>query len=175
MLVRAPSDRDDLARAARGLKRALAGTAVTSCNCYYESCIDRVIKSDREQIVVAMIAAAQRQIENIHAVLDCRINGVQNVFTASVQHATGENIVIAQPLAWSDSRHVVDLDTVHDGSFAGDSRRNASRVCTVILDGLGVQTLLAGFVVENFRDNNLLRDVVAVLILVMRSAVSCIA
>src|SRR4029453_18350904 len=48
-------------------------------------------------------------------------------------------------------------------------------VCTVILDRLSVQTLLAGFVIENFRNNNFFRDVVAVLILVMRSAVSRIA
>ena len=64
---------------------------------------------------------------------------------------------------------------VHDGSFAGHSSRNASRVCTVILDGLGVQTLVVGLIVENFRNNNLFRDVVAVLILVMRIAVSRIA
>ena len=76
MLVGAASDRDDLARAARGLKRALAGTAVTRSNCHYDSRIDRVIETDRKQIVVAMIAAAQRQVENIHAVLDCLINCV---------------------------------------------------------------------------------------------------
>ena len=45
MLVRAPSDRDDVARAARGLKRALTGTAVTSSNGHYESCIDSVVES----------------------------------------------------------------------------------------------------------------------------------
>src|SRR5512133_1783733 len=109
MLVRAPSNRDDLARAARGLKRPLAGTAVTGSHCHYDSRINGVIESDREQIVVAMVAAAQRQVENIHAVLDCLITRIQDVFTASVQHVTGENIVIAQPRAWSDARHITDL------------------------------------------------------------------
>ena len=122
-----------------------------------------------------MIAAAQRQVENIHAVLDCLIDCVQDVFTASVQHATGENIVIAQPRARSDARHVIDLYAVHNGSFAGYSSRYASRVGAVILDGLSVQTLVVGLIIENFRNNNFFRDVVAVLILVMRSAVSRIA
>ena len=175
MLVGAPSDRDDLARAARGFKRALAGTAVTSSNGHYQSCIDSVVESHRQQIVVAMITAAQRQVENIHSVLDCLINCIQDVFTASVQHATGENIVIAQPRARSDARHVIDLHAVHNSSFAGYSSRYASRVCAVILNGLGVQTLVVGLIIENFRNNNLFRDVVAVLILVMRSAVSRIA
>ena len=45
----------------------------------------------------------------------------------------------------------------------------------MILNGLGVQTLVVGLIVENFRNNNLFRDVIAVLILVMRSAISRIA
>ena len=45
----------------------------------------------------------------------------------------------------------------------------------MILDGLRVESLLLGLIVENFGNDNFLRDVVAVLILVMRSAISCIA
>ena len=45
----------------------------------------------------------------------------------------------------------------------------------MVLNSLGVEALLLGLVVEDFRNNNLFRDVVAVLILVMRSAVSRIA
>ena len=71
--------------------------------------------------------------------------------------------------------HVINLHAVHNSGFAGHSSRYASRVCAVILDGLSVQTLVVGLIVENFRNNNLFRDVVAVLILVMRSAVSRIA
>ena len=175
MLVRAPSDRDDLARAARGLKRALPRPLLPAATATTTSCIDCVVESNRQQIVVTMVAAAQRQIKNVHAVLDCRIDGVQDVFAASEQHVARENIVIAQPRARSDAGHVIDLHAVHNSSFAGYSSRNTSRVCAVILDRLRVQTLLAGFVIENFRNNNLFRDVVAVLILVMRSAVSRIA
>ena len=45
----------------------------------------------------------------------------------------------------------------------------------MILDGLRVEALLVGLIIENFRNNNLFRDVIAVLILVMRSAISRIA
>ncbi len=45
----------------------------------------------------------------------------------------------------------------------------------MILDGLRVESLLLGLIVENFGNDNFFRDVVAVLILVMRSAISCIA
>ena len=38
------------------------------------------------------------------------------------------------------------LHAVHNGSFAGHSSRNASRVCPVILDALGVQTLVVGLI-----------------------------
>ena len=175
MLIGASSDRDDLARATRGLKCALAGTAVTGSNCHYDSRINGVVETDRKQVVVTMVAAAQRQVENIHAVFDCRINCIQDVFTASVQHVTGENIVIAQPRAWSHARHITDLHAVRNSSFAGYSSRDASSVCPVILDALGVKTLVMGLIVENLRNNNFFRNVIAVLILVMRSAVSRIA
>ena len=52
MLVRARADRDDFARAARRLKRAWAGSAVTSCNGHDHACIDCVVESDRQQVVV---------------------------------------------------------------------------------------------------------------------------
>ena len=48
-------------------------------------------------------------------------------------------------------------------------------MCPVILDGLRVEALLVVLVIENFRNNNFFRDVIAVLILVMRSAISRIA
>src|SRR5207249_11869035 len=100
---------------------------------------------------------------------------VQDVFAASVQDVAWKNVVISQPCPRRDSRHVIDHNGIHDGSFARYSSRDASCVCAVILDCLCVQTLLAGFVIENLGDDNFWRDVFAVLILMMRSAISCIA
>jgi hypothetical protein len=45
----------------------------------------------------------------------------------------------------------------------------------VILDGLSVQTLLAGFVIENFRNDNFFRDILAVFVFAVRIAICCIA
>ena len=59
MLVCACSYRDDVARATGRLKRALARAAVTSGYGYNHSCLNSVVESVREQIVIAMIATAQ--------------------------------------------------------------------------------------------------------------------
>src|SRR5262249_25349792 len=76
MIVRAPSDGDDVARAARGLNRALTRTAVTSRYSHHESRFDSVVETMGQQVIVTMVTSTQGQIENIHAVLNCRINGV---------------------------------------------------------------------------------------------------
>ena len=102
-----------------------------------------------------MKAAAQRQVEDVHAVLDCRINCVQDIFVARVQDVAGKNVVIPQPRPRRDARHVIDAHTVHHSSFAGYSSCDSSGMCAVVLDRLGIETLLAGFVVEDFRNNNL--------------------
>ena len=47
---------------------------------------------NRKQIIVAMIAAAKRQVKNVHSILDCRVNGVQNVFAARVQQPPGKTL-----------------------------------------------------------------------------------
>src|SRR5262245_2779395 len=103
MLVRASSDCEDVARPARGLERALAGTAVTRCYSHYESGFDSVVETMGKQIVVTMVASTQRQVENIHSVLDRRINCVQDVFTARVQYAAWENVVVTEPRPWRDA------------------------------------------------------------------------
>jgi hypothetical protein len=74
MLVRAPTDSDDLACTARRPNRALAGPFVTSRNGYYDSCIDGVVETMGKQVIVTMVAAAQGQVENIHAVFDGCVN-----------------------------------------------------------------------------------------------------
>ena len=66
-------------------------------------------------------------------------------------------------------------DAVDDGSLAGHAGRDPGGVRPVILNGLRVEALLVGLVVEDFGNNDFWRDVLAVLILVVRIAICCIA
>src|SRR6266550_2311158 len=175
MVICTRSNRDDFAGATRGLKRALSGAAITGGYGHNHSCIDGIVEPDCQQIVVTMIAAAKRQVENVHAVFDSCINSVQDVFAASVQNASGKNVVISQPSARRDPGHIINAHAIYNRSFAGYSGGNSSCMCAMILDGLSVQTLLVVLIEKNFGNYNLFRDVIAVLILVMRSAISCIA
>ena len=101
-----------------------------------------------------MKTAAQRQVKNIHSVLDCRIDRIQDVFAASVQHVSREDVVVPQPRARSDTGHVIDAHPVHNSSLAGYSRGIASGVRPVVLDCLGVEALLFSFVIKYLGHNN---------------------
>src|SRR5262249_13122103 len=85
------------------------------------------------------------------------------------------NVVVTKPRPWRDARHVIDADPVHHGSLARYSSRNAGSVCSVILDRLRIEVVLVILVKENLRYDNFSRDVLAVLILVIRSAISLVA
>src|SRR5204862_813134 len=97
MLIRASADGNDLARAAGRLKCACSGTAVASRHGYYHARVHRVVETYCKQIVVTMVAAAQRKIQNIHSISDCGIDSVEDVLASRVQYVTGENVVIPQP------------------------------------------------------------------------------
>src|SRR4029077_2939909 len=139
--------------------------------------IDRIIESDRQQIVITMVAAPKRQIENIHSVSDGSINCVQDVFTASVQHVAGENIVIAQECPRRHAGHTIDQNTVYHCVQRGikNSGCDPGSMRSVVLNGLRIEVRLAVLIIENLGYNNFRGDVIAVLVWVLRIAVCRIA
>lgn len=48
-------------------------------------------------------------------------------------------------------------------------------MCPVVLDSLSIETLLLGFVIEDFGNNNFWRDILTVLVLDVRSAIGRVA
>ena len=90
-----------------------------------------------------MVAAAERQIKNIHAVLDRGINRVEDVLAASVSaRRPGEDVVVPQPGARRYPGHVIDTHAVDDSSLASHAGGDAGGVGPVILNRLRVEALL---------------------------------
>ena len=124
-----------------------------------------------------MVPSAKRQIENVHSVGDSRVNCVEDVLAASIGNIAREYVVIAQPGTGRDSGHIVDANAVHDriqGRII-NSGGDAGGVRSVVLNSLCVEVVLVILIVENLGHNNFWRDVFAVLVWGMRSAVCCIA
>src|SRR5205823_3982125 len=96
---------------------------------------------------------------------------------ASVGNATRENVVVPKPGPRRHPGHIADAHTVNDGIQRRiiNSSRNSGRVRPVILNGLRIEVLPLVLIIENLGNNNLLRDVLAVLVWSVRSAVCCIA
>src|SRR5438094_543037 len=177
MLICARADCDDFTRAPGRLNGALPGTAVPCRHSHGKARLNSIVEADCQQVVVPMVAAAKRQIENIHSVGDARVNCVEDVFAASIENIAREYVVITQPGTGGDTGHIVDVHAVHD-SIQGrviNSGRNTSGMRSMILDRLCIEILLVVFVVENFCNDDLWRDVLAVLVRMMRSAICCIA
>src|SRR4029077_235648 len=84
---------------------------------------------------------------------------------------------IAQECTWRHPRHTIDQDTVYHCVQRGikNSRCDPGSVRSMVLNGLRVEIRLVVLVIENLGDNNFRRDILAVLVLVMRIAVCCIA
>ena len=94
---------------------------------------DRVVEALGEQVVVAVVPAAERQVEDVHAVVHGGLDRVEDVLAAGVLDVAGEHVVVAQPRAGRDARHVVDLDALRRPrscrSRRQRSRRRACRGC----------------------------------------------
>src|SRR6266480_5887166 len=175
MLVCTSAGCNDFTRAARRLQGACPWSAVTSCNGYHYPCIHSVVESVRKQVIITMVAAAERKIENIHFISDGGIDSVKDVLAASVINIAREDIVVTQPRARCYAGHVIDAHAVEDRNLASNSSRDSSGMRPVVLDCLGVESLLVGLVIEDLGNNHFWRDVITVLVLVVRIAVCCIA
>src|SRR5262249_33742493 len=177
MLVCARADCNNLSRAAGRLNGVWPGAAVTGGDSYVHSCLDSIVEPDRQQIVVTLKRATKRQIENIHSLSDGRIHRVQDILAASVGYVAGKHVVVPKPGARRHSGHVPDAHAVHYGmqghiKYPGG---DPGSVRPMVLDGLRVEVLLVVLVEENLGNNHLWRDVLAVLVWVVRSAVGRIA
>ena len=126
-----------------------------------------------------MVAPSQRKIENIHAVSDCGVNRVEDVLAAravrKLINVVGKDVVVPQPGARRYPGHVTDADAVYDGSLASHAGGDPGGVSPVPLDCLRVEALLEGLVKEDLGNNDFWRDILAVLVLVVRIAICCIA
>src|SRR5262249_33706676 len=177
MLVRARGDGDDFARDTRRFNSRCSGSAVARCHCHDHARIDGVVESERQHVVLfcTLGGAAERQIKNVHSVLDRGLNRPEDILAASVHHVTRADIVIPNPGARSNAGHIIDAYAVHKGSFAGYSSRYASSVRAVILNCLRVAALLSGLVKKDLGNNDFWRDVLAILVFLVRKAISRIA
>ena len=155
MIVCARADRNDFARAARRLKGACTRPAVTSRHGHHHAGIHRVLETNRKQIVVTMVAAAKRQIKNVHAVLNRCVDRIEDVLAAGVRHVAWKNIIISQPRTRGYPRHVINTNAVHHCGLAGHPRGVPGRMRPVVLYGLGVEALLVSFVVEHLGNDDL--------------------
>src|ERR1051325_10157529 len=87
----------------------------------------------------------------------------------------GEDIVVPEPGARCNSRHVIHVDAIHHSSLSSHAGSDSCRVSAMALDGMCVGTLVAGIVIKYLGHNHLGRDVLAVLVCVMRIAICSIA
>ena len=126
-----------------------------------------------------MVAPSQRKIENIHSVLDCGVNRVEDVLAArtvtALINVVGEDVVVPQPGTRCNPGNVIDADTIDDSSLASDARGDPGGVSPVPLDCRRIEPLLLRLVEENFCHNHFWRDVPAVLVGVVGIAILRIA
>src|SRR5437773_12082944 len=108
-----------------------------------------------------MVSAAKREIENVHPVGDRSIDRVEDVLAAGLTHIAGKDIVVPQKGARRYPGHVIDAHAVHHRSLAGHTCRDSRSVCPMILDGLCVESLLLGLVIEDLGNDDFWRDVLA--------------
>src|SRR5690242_7645628 len=126
-----------------------------------------------------MEAASERKIENIHAVRDCRLNRIEDVFAAravtALINVVGEHVVVTQPSTRRYAGHIIDADTINHGRLASHAGGDPGGVSAVSLNCRRIEALFLRLVEENFCDDHFWRDVPAVLVGVMRSAILRIA
>jgi len=151
MLVCTRGDCDDFTRATGRLYSALPRAAVTGRHSHAEARLNSIVEPDCQQVIIAVVPSAKRQIENVHSVGDSRVNCVEDVFAASIGNIAREYVVIAQPGTGRDSGHIVDANAVHDriqGRII-NSGGDAGGVRSVVLNGLCVEVVLVVLIVEN--------------------------
>src|SRR5262249_36776348 len=126
-----------------------------------------------------MVAPSQRKIENIHSVLDCGVDRVEDVLAArtvtALINVIGEDVVVPQPGTRRYSGHVIDAHAINDSSLASDACGDPGGVSPVPFDCRRIEALLLRLVEENFCHNHFWRDVVAVLVGLVRIAIFRIA
>src|SRR6266508_2111968 len=175
VLVRAGAGGDDVPGAARRLDRLRAGARVSGRDRHDDTGVHGVVEAHGQQVCVAVVAAAERQVQDIHAVEHGRVHGVEDVLAAGVGDVAREDVVVAQPGAGRDARHVVDRDALDRGDLAGYTGHGAGDVGAVFLGCAGVEAADGRLVVEHLGDDDLGRGVLAVRVDHVSRAVSRVA
>src|SRR5438552_18507170 len=121
VLVCARANRDHIASASGRFNGAAAWAAVARSHCNANTGFDCVVETNRQKIVVTMISAAERQVEDVHSIGNCGIDRVEDVLGTGVQHVTWEDIVVTQKRPRRYPGHVVDIDAVRHCRLPGDS------------------------------------------------------
>jgi hypothetical protein len=70
-------------------------------------------------------------------------------------NVVGKDVVISQPGTWRYPGHVIDADAIYHRSLTGHAGGDPSRVRSVIVYRLRIDTLLVGLVIEDLRNNDL--------------------
>ena len=87
----------------------------------------------------------------------------------------GEDVVVPQPCPRCDTGHVSNADAIDDGSLPGHAGGDPRCVSPVPLDCVCIGSLIPSLIVEDFSHNDLWRDVLTVLVLVIRIAICGVA
>ena len=95
MFVCARGDCDHFACTAGRLKSSLPGATVPCSHSHAEARLNSIVEPDCQQVIVAVVPSAERQIENVHSVGDSRVNCVEDVLAASIGNIAREYVVIA--------------------------------------------------------------------------------
>src|SRR5262249_19211311 len=82
---------------------------------------------------------------------------------------------VPQPGARCYPGHVIDVDAVDDGSLSSHAGGDPGSVSPVPLNWVRIEALLLGFVEEDLGHDDFWRDELAVLVLVVRIAIFCVA